>query len=242
MVVLPQVVVALAILSAAFGLGAVPLLRRSNSERKPPFGRIVPHPSQPGSMLSFVALPSFLILLTLVRLGLVLPVIDPVNSPDSSRRLFGDPGDVEVVVEELNGTYRVGYPRNTAELTANAARRFESARGWRRIQAVHDLAWWTSVCPTYVPFTVPRLARALRDPDPAVRGAAATGLGSTGGHGATAIPELLAVRGTTVRYFDHIVAEAVLLIDLSPRWPPVHECEDVPMQELERRAAQPETP
>jgi hypothetical protein len=137
----------------------------------------------------------------------------------------------------VDRTHRFTYPPNTAELTANAARRVESASRWERIEAVRDLAWWTGVCPNYAPFTVPRLARALRDPDPGVKGAAATRLASTGGHGAAAIPDLLAVRGTSVRYFDHVVGEAVFFIEHSPRWPPARECEDVPMEELERRAA-----
>lgn len=238
MVVLPQAVAELLFLCAAFGVAALPLLRRPNGERKASFGRIVPHPSQPGSMLSFAALPSFLLLLTLVRLGFIVTEIEPVNSPESSRRYLGTPEDVDVDLEEVGGTYRISYPRNTADLTASAARRAASTSREQRIQAVRDLAWWTSVCPNYGPFTLPRLARALRDTDPAVKGAAAIGLGSTGGHGAAAIPDLLAVRGTTVRYFDHVVAEAVLLIEHSPRWPPAGECEGVPMEELEQRAAQ----
>jgi len=240
MVILPQVVTALVILSVAFGAAALPVLRRPNHGRQPPFGPIVPHPSEPSSMLSFAALPSFLILLTLCRLGLFVPVADPVNTPESTRRLVGAPQDVEVDVsdEGRDGTDRFSYPRQTADLTANTARRVDSAARWQRIQALHDLAWWTAVCPNYAPFTVPRLARALRDPDPAIKGAAAFALGSTGAHGAAAIPDLLAARGTTVRYFDHVVAEAAYLIEHSPRWRPANECEDLPMEELERRAAQ----
>ncbi len=233
-----QVITVLVILCAAFGLAAVALLRRSSYGRKPPFGRAVPHPSQPGSMLSFVALPSFLMLLTVVRLGVFVPVVDPVNTPDSGQRFLGAPRDVDVGVEELNGRNRISYPRNTAELTITAARPVEWAARQQRVQGIRDLAWWTGVCPNYGPFTLPRLVRALRDPDPAVKGAAAIGLGSTGGNGAEAIPDLLAVRGTSVRYFDHLVAEAVLSIEHTPRWLPADECEDVPLEELERRAAQ----
>jgi hypothetical protein len=79
----------------------------------------------------------------------------------------------------------------------------------------------------------------LRDPDDAVKGAAAIGLGSTGGHGSAAIPDLLAARGTSVKYFDYLVAESVSLIQRSPKWPPEAACEDVPMEELERRTMQP---
>ena len=238
MAILPQVITVFVIFGAAFGLAAIPYVRPPTCERKPPFARLLPHPSEPGSMLSFVALPSFLILLTLVRFGLLVTLIDPVNSPDSSHRLLSAPRDVDIVVGELNGTHRLRYPHNTAEFTAKAARHVQSGPRWQRIEALRDLAWWTGVCPNYGPFTLPRLVRALRDPDPAVKGAAAIGLGSTGGHGAAAIPDLLAVRGVTVRYFDHLVAEAVLLIEHSPRWQPADECEAVPIEELERRAAQ----
>lgn len=242
MLVLPQFLVTLLIFAVAFGMAALPILRRPNSDGRPPFGRLVPHPSQPSSMLSFAALPSFLMLLTIARFGVFesLSLVDPVNSPDSNGRLWGAPRgvDVDFVGEEQNGTRRLKYPHETADLTVDAARRAESAPGADRIRAVHDLAWWTGVCPNYASFTLPRLARALRDPDLRVKGAAAIGLGSTGGHGAPAVPDLLAVRGTTVRHFDHLVAEALLLIDRSPRWPPESECEDVPMEELERRAAQ----
>lgn len=133
---------------------------------------------------------------------------------------------------------RFSYPRNTANLTVDTARRVESAPREDRIRAVRALAWWTAVCPNYAPFTVPGLAQALRDHDPGIKGAAAIGLGSTGRHGAAAVPDLLAVRGTSVRYFDHLVAEAVHLIEHSPLWPPAAECEDVTVEELQRRATQ----
>jgi hypothetical protein len=104
---------------------------------------------------------------------------------------------------------------------------------------MRDLAWWTAVCPSYAPFTLPRLVGGLQDVDPGVKGAAAIGLGSTGSYGAPAIPDLLAVRGTTVRYFDHLVAEAVLLIQNTPRWPAAAECEDASVTELELRSRRP---
>jgi hypothetical protein len=144
--------------------------------------------------------------------------------------------DVEVVTDPADGE-RFIYPRNTAELVVAAATRFESRSRWERLQGVHDLAWWTSVCPNYAPFTLPRLTRALKDPDPGMKGAAAEGLGTTGGNSAAAIPELLAARGTTVPYFDHVAAEAVSSIEHAPRWPPAPECEVVSTSELEARSA-----
>ena len=242
MLVLPEFLAALVLLGVAFALAALPILRLPNREGQPPFGRLVAHPSQPSSMLSFVAFSAFLNLLALTRFGVFasLPLAHPLNSPDSSSRLLDAPQgvDVAIVDDQRSGMDRFRYPRNAADLVVDAARRVESAAREDRIRAVRDLAWWTGVCPNYAPFTVPRLTQALREHDPGIKGAAAIGLGSTGGHGAPAIPDLLAVRGTTVRYFDYLVAEAVHLIEHSPRWPPASECEGVPMEELERRAAQ----
>ncbi len=244
MLVLPQVLVVLALLGAAFGLAALPFFRRPCDTRRTPFPRLVPHPSQPGSMLSFTALSAFLLLLTLARFGINMSLADPLNGPRSGSRLFGAPRGIEVgvVEEEGNETRRFSYPHDTADLTVDAARRAESTSADDRLRGVRDLAWWTGVCPNYAPFTLVRLGRALRDPNPRIKGAAAVGLGSTGGHGAAAIPDLLAARGTSVRYFDHLVAEAVFLIEQGPRWPPAPECEDVSVAELERRAAHAQAP
>ena len=180
MVLLPQVIVPLTLLGAAFALAAVPLLRRPCSGRRSRLPLIVPRPDQPSSMLTFAALPAFLLLMTLARFGVSLaPAIDPVNSPGSHQRLFGGQRYIEVGLNRANGSYDFVYPRNTADLTATAARRAESGPRFERIRAIHDLAWWTGVCPNYARFTVARPARALRDPDDAVKGAAAIGLGST---------------------------------------------------------------
>jgi hypothetical protein len=231
------VVAVLLLLGAAFGLAALPVLRRAKLQSA---GPIAPHPSRPGSMITFVTLPCLLILLTLCRLGLLVRPEDPVNGPESSRRWSDAPEevDVDVVADPSGGTPRFTYPRNTAELVVMAAARFESPSRWERLQGVRDLAWWTSVCPNYAPFTLPRLTRALKDPDPGMKGAAAIGLGSTGGNSAAVIPDLLAARGTTVRYFDHVAAEAVSSIERAPRWPPAPECEAARASELEARAAQ----
>jgi hypothetical protein len=230
-----MVATVLVVLCAAFSLAALPMSWRL---RRRTLRGIVPHPSQPASLLSFVALPCLLVLLTLCRLGLIVSPEDPVNSPESSHR-WNAPRDVDVqpVTDRADGGPLV-YPRNTAELVVAAAARFESPSRWERLESVRDLAWWTSVCPNYAPFTLPRLTRALKDPDPGMKGAAAIGLGSTGGNGAPAIPELLAARGTSVRYFDHLAAEAVSLIEHAPRWPPAPECEAVPASVLEERSAQ----
>lgn len=244
MLVLPQFLVVLALLGAAFAMAALPFFRRPCDTRRSRFPRLVPHPSQPGSMLSFTALSAFLLLLTLARFGIFVQPADPINGPESSSRLFGAPRGVEVGIPERepNATRRFSYPHNTAELTIDAAQRAESTSADNRVRGIQDLAWWTGVCPNYAPFTLVRLRRVLRDPNPRLKGAAAVGLGSTGGHGAATIPDLLAARGTSVRYFDHLVAEAVHLIERGPRWPPAPECEDVPIAELERRATHAEAP
>lgn len=238
MLVLPQVLAVLALLGVAFAMAALPLFRRPCHTRRSPFPCLVPHPSQPGSMLSFTALSTFLLLLTLARFGIFVPLADPLNGPDDGFRFVGAPRDVEVGVvdERPNETRQFIYPHNTADLTVDAARRAESPSANERVRGVQDLAWWTGVCPNYAPFTLVRLGRALRDPSPRIKGAAAIGLGSTGGHGRAALPDLLAARGTSVRYFDYLVAEAVFLIERGPRWPPARECEGVSVAELERRA------
>jgi hypothetical protein len=244
MLVLPQVLVVLALLGAAFGMAALPFFRRPGHTRRTPFPRLVPHPSQPGSMLTFTALSAFLSVLTLVRLGIFVQSTNPLNGPESSSRLFGALRGVDVDIPERkpDETRRFSYPHNTADLTVDAARRAESNSADDRLRGVQDLAWWTGVCPNYAGFTLVRLRRALRDPNPSIKGAAAIGLGSTGGHGAAAIPDLLAARGTSVRYFDHLVAEAVFLIERGPRWPPAPECEDVSAAELDRRATHAQAP
>jgi hypothetical protein len=191
-------------------------------------------------MLSFVALPAFLMVLSLARFGfLVWSPVSPVNSPGSSARWWHVPRDVDLeTLDDRPGSALRGlFAKGTADLTLGAAQRAESGAPFDRVEGLRDLAWWTAVCPDYAPFTLARLVQALRDPNPRIKAAAAIGLGSTGGHGAPALPDLLAARGTSVAYFDHIVAEAVFLIEGSPRWGPARGCEDMAVDELERRAA-----
>ena len=231
-----QVALVLVGLTVAFGLAAgLPWLSKYGRQAWSR-GTLVPHPSQPGSMLLFVALP------TLFYLGrltfLVLTVIVPtglVNSPDNRLLRFDEPADVEVTGWET-GTLR--YPENTAELTARAAGRMKAKDPWCRARAARDVAWWTSVCPNYSQFTIPILLRAVHDPDPGVRSAAVQGLGSIGGNASAAIPGLVAARGSSVKYFDFLLQEAVFLIEHSATWPPAAECQSTTTEELERRAVQ----
>jgi hypothetical protein len=64
------------------------------------------------------------------------------------------------------------------------------------------------------------------------------GLGSIGGHALPAVPDLLAARGSSVAYFDHLLGEAVFLIERTRKWPAEGVCEEVSIEELERRAVQ----
>ena len=227
------VLVELLVIGTAFALAALPIGRRPVADRRARFPPLVPDVRQPSSMLSFVALPTFLILVTLARFGVFVEAADQVNSPHSSRRLLHAPRGVEIDLELPDGAWRFRHPLNTAELTAAAASRAEDGSKRERIRAIQDLAWWTSVCPGYAPFTLPRLARALRDPEPSIQGAAAIGVGSTGSYGTPALPALFAARGTSVRYLDHLIAEAAMLIRNTPPWPPAAECEKASTTQLE---------
>jgi hypothetical protein len=233
----PQVLSLLVLLTAVWLLATILFLLQWRS-RSPPFqGPIVPHPSQPLSMLTFVALPAFL---TLIRLVMFVPGVmtprDPINSPRSERRYADAP--VRLALNDFDSPRRYGYPENTADLTAETAARIGRGDVEQRARAVRDLAWWTGVCPNYAAFALPRLTGALQDPDQHVRSAAVAGLGSLGGHASAAVPALLAARGSSVVYFDYLLDEAVSLIQRTDKWPAEDVCEDVSRDELERRAVQ----
>ncbi len=217
----PEAAFALALLGVAFGLCGLPILRNPVRGARGRCDPIAPHPSQPGSMLSFVGLSSFLLLMSLARFGVFVSPQWGVNSPDSWERQAYVPAEVNL---RFVGD-RVGYPTNTAELAAEANGRLRSGSPSERRRAIRDVAWWTAVCPTYSPFTLPGLTSALRDPDPAVLGAAVVALGSLGGHGSPAVPDLLAARGTSVRHLDHVISEALHSIRTGERWAPATECE-----------------
>jgi hypothetical protein len=233
----PGVLLLLALVACTSLLATVLFLLQWRSRSGHPSGPIVPHPSQPLSMLVSVALPAAL---TLIRLIILMPEVitpfDQINSPRSSRRYADAP--VHLVLNDWDGPKLYGYPTNAADLTAQTAARIGLGDVHQRVQAVRDLAWWTAVCPNYAPFTLPRLSGALPDPDPRVRSAVVAGLGSLGGHAAAAVPALVAARGSSVPYFDHLVDEGVSLIQRSQKWPAEDVCEDVSRAELERRAVQ----
>jgi hypothetical protein len=177
----------------------------------------------------------FLYFISLLRFPwFVIVPVNPLNSPDSLHRL--DLAPAHVTIEDWDRPSPFGYPHNTAELVLRAARAVKTGPADQRRRAVRDLSWWTGVCPNYAPLTLPILVRSLRDPDYAVQGAAASGIGSIGGNARTAIPGLMAARGTSVMYFDFLLQESVFLVEHSPAWPPEEECENVSLDEMERRA------
>lgn len=235
----PQVMLLLVLLGSVAGLAAVLFGCQRRFGKTPSFRPIAPHPSQPTSMLTFVALPTFLILTSLViRLPLTIVPLDPINSPQSGRRHADAP--IDLVLNDWDSPHPYGYPEDTADLTAKTAARVGLGPPQQRAQAVRDLAWWTAVCPDYAPFTLPRLVGALQDSELAVRTAAVAGLGSIGGHASAAVPGLLAARGTSVVYFDYLLDEAVFLIERTAKWPAEAVCEGASVEELERRAVQQE--
>jgi hypothetical protein len=233
---LPQLVVLLILFGIVAALAAALLFLHRGNPRASSFTPILPHPSQPTSMLVFVALPVFLNLVSLAwRFNPTLPVV-PINSPHGYHRYSRAPISIEYV--KRDGRRHYTYPENAADLTARAARRVGSSRAEVRVEAVRELAWWTGVCPNYSQFTIPILVGALTDTDLKVRGAAAFGLGSLGGNGRAAIPGLRSAEGTSVRYFDYLLREAQYLIEHSATWPPEEVCEEVTVEELMEGAVQ----
>lgn len=212
----------LAIIAAAFGMAALPVFRASDPGRE---HHILPHPAQPASMVAFVALPTLLFLLTLARLGIIVDHGIPLNAPSSAHRWANAPRDAGIRMSDGSGALSVTEPHTAAAMTREAARRAGSPEWRERALAVGELAWWTGVCPDMSRFTVPHLIRALQDVHPRVRGAAVVGLGSAGAHGAPALTALRSLRGTSVPHLDHLIDEAVFLIDHSPRWEPATGCD-----------------
>jgi HEAT repeats len=161
-------------------------------------------------MVVFVALPAFLILLTLVWVPVsVLPVGPPMPHADGGSE-DDEPGG------------------ESAERFVELTRRIGQGGAAERRRAVVVVAWWTQRCPEYAHYAVPRLASGLNDPDHAVRDAAAVALGALGPDASPALPFLKAARGKGDAYFDHLLVEAAFWIEHG-RVRPAHddECESL---------------
>ncbi len=87
----------LVVFAVVFGLAAsLPWLHRRPRQASL-LRTLVPHPSQPGSMLAFVSLPMFLYLLRLAFFAwMVIVLPGPVNSPDNLWGRLDGPVGVEL--------------------------------------------------------------------------------------------------------------------------------------------------
>jgi hypothetical protein len=145
-------------------------------DKRPRLWLLSPHPSHPGSMIAFVALPAFLILLTLVWVVASLLPVRPFL-----------PGLLDTATPNFSRKEESARLRELAEGLA-------SGTADERGQRVLALARETERCPGYALYTVPRLAGGLKDPDARVRAATAFALGALGPHASAALPALLEAR------------------------------------------------
>ena len=176
--------------------------------RRPRLRQLVPHPSRPGSMVAFAALPVFLILLTLVwvvaSLYPVRPWLPAVFMPRGP-----SPQEESARLTELAEALASGTPDE------------------RRLKML-TLAGETERCPGYASFTVPQLAARLEDPDARVRAATAFALGALGPLAAEALPSLREAQGKGDTQLDHVVSEAIWWIQHGDTFPPSAECAPPP--------------
>ena len=77
---------------------------------------LIPHPSRPGSMVAFVALPAFLILLTLVSVPLRILPVDVTHSPT-----VDDAGRPAAGARSGTGEEPIASPSGTAATAAAAS-------------------------------------------------------------------------------------------------------------------------
>jgi hypothetical protein len=167
---------------------------------------VVPHPSRPGSMVASVALPALLILLTLVWLVASLYPVRPFL-----------PVSVETEISDTSG------PEEGARVRA-LAEGLGSGTVEERRQKTLALAGETELCPEYAPYTVPRLAGGLKDPDARVRAATAFSLGALGPHASDALPGLREAQGKGDAHVDHVLSEAIWWIQNGDASPSRAEC------------------
>ena len=162
----------------------------------------MPDPSRPGSMVVFVALPSLLILLTLVWQGVALYPTQP-SLPFERELSTAD-------LEQLSQGLGFGGPEE-------------------RLQKVLTLASDTQRCPEHAPHAVLFLASRLKDPDARIRARVASALGALGSTAAAALPSLNEVQGSGDAQFNRVVAEAVWWIEHGDAVPAFEKCAPWPV-------------
>jgi hypothetical protein len=176
---------------------------------------LAPHPSRPGSMVAFVALPAFLVLLTLVSVP---------------ARLF----PVRLYVPIGFDTSRKGdHPEGQSERVMKLVKGLDTGTVEERGRKLQALVRETARCPAYAPYTVRRLVSGLCDPDPKIRAGTAFALGALGAHASEALPFLRAARGKRDAHLDHVLSEAIWWIEHGETLPGEERCEPLPITGLD---------
>jgi len=161
-------------------------------------------------MVVFVALPTFMILLTIVSVPMrVLP------GPPSVRHVW---------------SFDVGAPppSSSAELILRIATQVTTASPDRRRHSVLALATLANECPAWASQTIPHIVDALDDPEGSVRRAAVTSLAALGPIATEAVPALQAARGSHDVHYEHLLTEALWWIQHGYGWVPSGDCEHLP--------------
>jgi hypothetical protein len=162
-------------------------------------------------MLVFVALPTFLVLFTLVSVPVrffpVQPHIPVVDEPPQENAGAESPG----------------------QRVIRMAGRLGSGTTQERLWNLLALARATESCPSYARYTVRRLVVGLEDADSNVRAATAAALGALGAHASDALPYLRATRGKGDAHADRVVAEAIWWVEHGEGAPEYGDCEPLPL-------------
>ena len=179
-------------------------------EPRPRSRLLTPHPSRPGSIVAFVALPALLILLTLTSVPARLLPVRPFL-----RTAYASP---ESAIPESRS-------RRVVELVNLLGSGTPEERG-RRLLA---LARETERCPAYAPYTVQRIVSGLADPHRRVRAATAFALGALGSHAIGVLPYLREAQGKGDAYMDHVLSEAMWWIEHGEAFSDGEKCEPLPI-------------
>jgi hypothetical protein len=159
--------------------------------------RFLPHPSRPGSLVTFVALPVLLGVLLHLALQLLI--------------FFGQPGLPDYAYEYLKDD--VANPESRSQLAALLESRVGKGTTRQRGMTLRALALLTGECPGYAARTVPLLVTFLQDPDRHNRIWTAHNLAALGPTARPALPALRRAHGSTDAHFDHLLLEAIWWIE-----------------------------